>query len=250
MSGATGLQTPIGGIPVLRPGVDPIPLVCPSCGSTMLDPTPPLGRDRFEPYTCHNGHTLAFLKPPLRRIVVRERPDTLPLVVRPDAPPAPRVEGDWRTVGCGPACRRGRCDGPTHEQYGRAVERGYALVRQARPRGVVRTGPIEVDYDRRAVRVDGQDVGATPTEFLVLAVLALELGRCVLYEDLIVDVWGLYSSTPRVEAGKLNGTDETHMLSVAMARLRARLGTAGRLIETVKNQGYLLADVPARHTEG
>jgi two-component system phosphate regulon response regulator PhoB len=87
-------------------------------------------------------------------------------------------------------------------------------------------GPIDVDLDACLVRVDGRQVGLALLEFRLLTYLMKGQGRVRTREQLLRHVW----SYPVDSATR---TIETHV-----KRLRAKLGDAGELIETVRSIGY------------
>lgn len=87
-------------------------------------------------------------------------------------------------------------------------------------------GPIDVDLDACLVRVDGRQVGLALLEFRLLVYLMKGQGRVRTREQLLRHVW----SYPVDSATR---TIETHV-----KRLRAKLGEAGDLIETVRSIGY------------
>jgi two-component system, OmpR family, phosphate regulon response regulator PhoB len=87
-------------------------------------------------------------------------------------------------------------------------------------------GPIDVDLDACLVRVDGREVALALLEFRLLVYLMEGQGRVRTREQLLKHVWSypVDSSTRTIE---------THV-----KRLRAKLGDAGELIETVRSIGY------------
>ena len=94
---------------------------------------------------------------------------------------------------------------------------------------VLRARTIEIDVARREVRVEGQEIPMTRTEFEVLRFLASAPGR-VRSRGEILD---------RLDQG-------THVLErtvdVHVASLRRKLGPAGEALETVRGVGYRLRD--------
>lgn len=99
------------------------------------------------------------------------------------------------------------------------VEEMLARVRAAlrrvnpepRPAGPFRTGELEVDTDRRQVRVNGKEVHLTPTEYNLLLAFVARPDRVLTDHALLGAVWGPGYG------------DESHYLHVYMARLRGKI---------------------------
>ena len=72
---------------------------------------------------------------------------------------------------------------------------------------------LEIDYERRLVRVKDQEVRLTQTEYNIVALLARHAGRVLTYASIIQAVWG--SS----DAGSIK------KLQVNMANIRKKLGS-------------------------
>ncbi len=110
-----------------------------------------------------------------------------------------------------------------------------ALRHAARPpRGaaaVFRTGALEVDFERRQVRVNGSEVHLTPTEYELLRVFVEHPNKLLTDRMLLQRVWGAdYGS-------------EAHYLHVYVARLRKKLEpdpAKGRYLVTEPGVGYRL----------
>ena len=96
-------------------------------------------------------------------------------------------------------------------------------------------GPLEIDTAAHAVRVDGQPVELTPTEFKLLLTLAERRGRVQARALLLQTVW---EAAPDIQ---------TRTVDMHVQRLRAKLGVAGDLVETVRGFGYRLR-VPPPHS--
>ena len=82
--------------------------------------------------------------------------------------------------------------------------------------GVMRTGRYEytgltVDYGRRRVYLDGEDVGLTQAEYRIVALLGKYAGRVVTYDRILREIWG-------PGAGGSN-----QILRVNMANIRRKL---------------------------
>ncbi len=94
------------------------------------------------------------------------------------------------------------------------------------PLGHLRAGPIDMDLDRWTTHVEDQAVTLTNKEFQLLKVLIESRGRTLTRRYLLEAVWSL--RTPI----------ETRTVDVHIARLRRKLGSAGRYIVTVRNVGF------------
>ena len=68
------------------------------------------------------------------------------------------------------------------------------LRRTYRPEEKITTalqcGELEIDFARHKVRIRGEPVALTRTEYALLQHLALNAGKIVLHEDLLTSVWG------------------------------------------------------------
>lgn len=96
------------------------------------------------------------------------------------------------------------------------------------PESEYRTGVLYVDPARHQVRVNDQPVALTYKEFLLLRLL-LEAGGTVLTRTVLMNkVWNLAPER------------ENRTLDVHIRTLRAKLGEAGKYIETVRGVGYRL----------
>lgn len=90
-------------------------------------------------------------------------------------------------------------------------------------------GPIAVDLDMHAARVDGRLVELTRREFELLAYFLANPRRVLTREKLLQQVWGL------------EYLGESRTIDAHVRRVRAKLGeTAAALIETVVGVGYRL----------
>jgi DNA-binding response OmpR family regulator len=109
-------------------------------------------------------------------------------------------------------------------------EREQARVEDQAPEPVLTHEGLEIDLDRRRVRVGGEAVHLTPTEFDLLAHLARRPGVVCSREQLLADVWGYADGTgPR--------TVDSHV-----RELRRKIG--GERIRTVHGVGYALDEAP------
>jgi len=68
------------------------------------------------------------------------------------------------------------------------------LRRTQRPEEMVTTpltcGEMEIDFARRTIKVRGEQVSLTRTEYALLRQLALNSNRVMLHQDLLTNVWG------------------------------------------------------------
>jgi two-component system KDP operon response regulator KdpE len=74
------------------------------------------------------------------------------------------------------------------------LARVRALLRRSRqgsaPAPVLKDGRLEIDFGRRLVTIDGQDVRLTPTEYGLLSQLASNPGKLMTHAFLLQRVWG------------------------------------------------------------
>jgi len=97
---------------------------------------------------------------------------------------------------------------------------------------VFRSGPLEVDFERRRVTCVGREIHLTPIEFKLLTVLTSNAGKVVTQKQLLQEVWGPQS------------TSQTQYLRVYMTHLRRKLEPGApwpRLFVTEAGVGYRLA---------
>lgn len=101
---------------------------------------------------------------------------------------------------------------------------------------VQEVGPLKIDRTAHRVTVDGRDVELTPTEYKLLTLLAERKGRVQPRTMLLEVVW---DAAPDIQ---------TRTVDMHVQRLRAKLGGAGELIETVRGFGYRLRTARPRTT--
>jgi DNA-binding response OmpR family regulator len=123
---------------------------------------------------------------------------------------------------------------------GELVARVRAMLRRPRPSSgapetardtvegrVLVSGELEVDPDRRRVRVEGREVSLTAVEFDLLLALSSRPGFVFSRQRLLQRVWG----------EDYFGDD--HVIDVHIANLRKKLGPSGApSVETVRGVGY------------
>jgi two-component system phosphate regulon response regulator PhoB len=99
--------------------------------------------------------------------------------------------------------------------------------------GAVQIGELHVDKGGHRVQVRGEEVSLTSLEFRLLVAL-VDRRECVLTRTaLLTDVWG-------ISARNRTRTIDTHI-----KRLRDKLGSAGRFVQSVRGVGYRFSETPA-----
>ena len=96
---------------------------------------------------------------------------------------------------------------------------------------VVHFGRVEVDLDKRLVKVGGEEVHLTPNEYKLLQVLMKHPGKVITHRQLLNEVWGP------------NSTDQGQYLRVYVAQLRRKLErdpARPRHLQTEPGIGYRL----------
>ena len=93
-------------------------------------------------------------------------------------------------------------------------------------------GDLKIDVDSHEVYVDGELVNLTALEFKLLIQLVDRRGRVQSREQLLADVWG-YSAEVTTR------TVDTHI-----KRLREKLGTMGKYVQTIRGVGYKFSRSP------
>ena len=95
-----------------------------------------------------------------------------------------------------------------------------------RPGGSEVFGALEINEKRREVKISGESVELTPKEYELLIYFKNNKGIALSRENVLNSVWG-YDYF-----GELRTVD-THV-----KKLRAKLGSCGTMIETVRGYGY------------
>lgn len=114
-----------------------------------------------------------------------------------------------------------------------AILRRTAAGAASSPSDHLIVGPIRIDRGAHRVSIDGHDIELTPTEYKLLLTLAERRGRVQARAHLLETVW---EAAPDIQ---------TRTVDMHVQRLRAKLGPAGELVETVRGFGYRLR---AAHT--
>ncbi len=90
-------------------------------------------------------------------------------------------------------------------------------------------GNLEIDYDKRVVKLKGEDISLTPNEFSILYVLAVNKGKVLSREQLIDKVFGF----------DFTGYDRTIDVHIKNIRKKIENDTKNpRYIVTVTKAGY------------
>lgn len=115
------------------------------------------------------------------------------------------------------------------------LARVRALLRRAgqaeTPEAPVYTlGALSLDPGRHVVKVDGAPVQLTYKEFELLALLLSHRGLVFSRNQLMDQIWGYTAEV------------ESRTVDVHIRTLRAKLGAAGNLIETVRGVGYKISE--------
>ena len=114
------------------------------------------------------------------------------------------------------------------------IARIRAVLRRTHPYGpgkVLQVGSLVIDLDRHEVTESKRVVRLTAKEFLLLQYLIEHRGRVLSRELLLSDVWGYQY------------TGGTRTVDVHIRRLREKLPTLVKHIETIKQFGYKFVDV-------
>ncbi len=120
---------------------------------------------------------------------------------------------------------------------GELLARIRAAIRRAVPApqdgagAAIRFGPVAVDFEKRRVTVDDQEVHLTPNEYKLLQVLIKYAGRVVTQRQLLNEVWGPQH------------TEQSQYLRVYVAQLRRKLErdpARPKYLQTESGIGYRL----------
>jgi DNA-binding response OmpR family regulator len=98
------------------------------------------------------------------------------------------------------------------------------------PQAPLTSGELHVDVAQHTVKLAGEEIRLTPTEYRLLCLLARNAGRVIPLDRLLTEVWGW----------QYRG--DTHLLQVAINRLRKKIKDnprSPRYIATRSGIGYL-----------
>jgi DNA-binding response OmpR family regulator len=109
----------------------------------------------------------------------------------------------------------------------RALARRPRVKPRQEQSGILTVGCLQVDVEQGSVVVDGFRAQLSAVELAVLMELVARPGEVVHRADVVHRVWGTQPVEPRT-------------VDTVVKRLRARLGEAGSMVETVRGVGYRL----------
>lgn len=124
---------------------------------------------------------------------------------------------------------------PKPVSYRELALRVRALLRRTvgtGPPNKIEMGRLALDLDRKEVRVDGDLVDVTSTEFRLLWYLAEHTGQVLSRAQLLENVWGT------------RGDLTTRRVDTYVQRLRQKLGPVSEYLQTRRGHGYQV-EVPA-----
>lgn len=111
--------------------------------------------------------------------------------------------------------------------------RAAAHPENDRVTGTFTTGGLSIDFDRRLVAVDGQDIHLTQIEFKIITLVSKHAGRVLTYDYIIKNIWGPYAAK------------DNQILRVNMANIRRKIEknpAEPRYILTEVDVGYRMAE--------
>ena len=85
---------------------------------------------------------------------------------------------------------------------------------------------IKIDFVRKVVSINGEDIRLSPKEFGILSMLARNIGRVFSREEILAEVW-------HGESYVLERTVDVHI-----ARIRQKLGACGERLTSRQGYGY------------
>jgi DNA-binding response OmpR family regulator len=110
----------------------------------------------------------------------------------------------------------------------RALLRRPRLDSQGDREDLIKVGSVEIDEVRFQVRLDGEVLPFTPTEYQLLKTLAMKPGRVFKRNELLKQAGGVYVEERTVDA---------HIRSI-----RKKLGGKAELVQTIRGRGYCLKE--------
>jgi two-component system, OmpR family, response regulator len=117
---------------------------------------------------------------------------------------------------------------PKPFDLGELLARARSLVRRSGAEAIIRVGPLVVDQMKRVVTVGAAPLDLTSREFAVLSLLASAAGRVVARSEILSKVWLSSADT------------SSNVVEVHVSRVREKLGTHAKIVETIRGVGYRL----------
>jgi DNA-binding winged helix-turn-helix (wHTH) protein len=111
-----------------------------------------------------------------------------------------------------------------------------ATLARAQRRATTTVCELLIDQDAHRVTVSGEEISLTALEFKLLVALTGRLDRVYPRRALLGDIW---------ESNVLN---RTRTVDTQVKRLRDKLKSAGRFIQTVRGVGYRFSETPSTMT--
>ena len=100
---------------------------------------------------------------------------------------------------------------------------------------IYKKGDIVVDFDRYKISCQGDELNISTNEFDIVRILIENKGKVVRRDAIYEKIWDIHGNFV-----------EYNTLTVAMSRIKAKLGTYGekhqQYIETIRNVGYRWID--------
>jgi len=98
--------------------------------------------------------------------------------------------------------------------------------------GKVIVGGLDIDYDKRIVKVDNKEVHLTPIEYKIIVLLSKNIGKVLTHDYIIKEIWGPF-------------INENQTLRVNMANIRRKIEAnpaEPKYIVTEVGVGYRMMD--------
>ncbi|MBF0186783.1 MAG: response regulator transcription factor [Magnetococcales bacterium] len=113
-----------------------------------------------------------------------------------------------------------------------------AILRRTKPgqkpdMAILVFGTLKVDLNGHRVWISEQEIFLTAIEFRMLATFLKRKGQVQSRDALLNDVWGVNAFVV-----------QTRTVDAHVKRLREKLGSAGKYIETIRGVGYRFKDAP------
>ena len=80
----------------------------------------------------------------------------------------------------------------------RSAIRTYSRIKSPSTDALYKNGAMTIDYERRAVTVDGMSVHLTPIEYKIILILSKNAGKVLTHEQIIEQLWGPYMSDSQI----------------------------------------------------